>query len=335
MNSSAIYVLSPENNRPSGGIKILYRHVDVLQRRGFSAAILHQQPGFRCTWFANDTRVVYLPEVQLTERDFLVIPEIFGPNMFALSQLAQIGPRVKKVIFNQNCYYTFLGHPIDSVLHPEFKTPYEKSEEFVAAIVVSEDSKRYLEYTYPRLNVFRIHNAINVDVFAYRREKKPQICFMPRKHPEDALQVLAILRARNALRDFTVVPIDNKTEREVAAIMQESAIFMSFGYPEGCPLPPAEAMACGCIVVGYHGMGGAEYFKDEFSHTVSINDIVGFARAMEVLIGEWHRDPEILLERGRWASEYVRKTYSMQREEQDIVAVWNDLLGVNGAPSHS
>jgi glycosyltransferase involved in cell wall biosynthesis len=326
VNTGTIYVLCPENNRPSGGIKILYRHVDVLQKSGFSAAILHQQPGFRCTWFTNDTRVVYLPEIQLTERDFLVIPEIFGPKMYSLSQLPQIGPRVKKVIFNQNCYYSFLGHSIDSVLHPEFKTPYEKSDEFVASIVVSEDSKRYLEYTFPGLKVFRIHNAINFELFSYKTEKKKQICFMPRKHTEDALQVLAVLRLRGALEDVSVVPIDNMIEQEVARVMGESLLFLSFGYPEGCPLPPAEAMASGCIVVGYHGQGGHEYFHNEFCYPVAINDIVGFASSVETILDAWKRNPATVQEMAFRASQYVKENYSAELEARDIVDSWRKIL---------
>jgi glycosyltransferase involved in cell wall biosynthesis len=333
VNTGTIYVLCPENNRPSGGIKILYRHVDVLNKNGFSAAILHQQKGFRCTWFANDTRVVYLPEVQLTEKDFLLIPEIFGPKMFSLSQLPRIGPRVKKVIFNQNCYYSFLGHSIDSVRHPEFKTPYEKSEEFVAAIVVSEDSKRYLEYAFPVLKVFRIHNAINSELFSYVAQKKKQICFMPRKHAEDALQVLAVLRLRGALEDVSVVPIDNMTEQEVARVMGESLLFLSFGYPEGCPLPPAEAMASGCIVVGYHGQGGQEYFHNDFCYPVAINDIVGFASSVEKVLATWEQDPAAIQEKAFRASQYVQETYSAKREAQDIVGSWRKILARD--PGHT
>ena len=65
-----IYVLCPENDRPSGGVKILYRHVGVLARNGFSASILHQQRGFRGTWFANSTPIRYLPDVRLAKDDF-------------------------------------------------------------------------------------------------------------------------------------------------------------------------------------------------------------------------------------------------------------------------
>ncbi len=323
-----VYVLSPENDQPSGGIKILYRHADVLNRCGMDAAVLHQKSGFRCTWFENDTRVAYLPDVRITEDDFLVVPEIYGPNIAALGGMPGIGRKLRKVIFNQNCRYTFLGQALDTVLQKNFSLPYTQTSEFAGAMVVSEDSKQYLEYTFPGLDVWRIHNAINVERFGFSADKKKQICFMPRKHAEDALQVLAILQLRGALGDFSVVPIEGENEAGVARILKESMFFLSFGYPEGCPLPPAEAMASGCLVVGYHGFGGREYFDPAFSWPVDVGDITGFAEQVERLIRLSYEQPESLAAAARVASDFVRNKYSPQQEQQDICSFWTRMHGL-------
>ncbi len=325
MKQPHLYVLCPDHNGVSGGIKILYRHVDVLLKNSFSASILHQQPEFRCTWFANSTPVQYLPDIKLDAQDFLIIPEVFGPRIFELSQHPRIGRNIRKVIFNQNSYYTFLGHNVDSVCQSGFATPYANKEEYIATIVVSKDSQHYLEYVFPDIEIHRIHNAINADIFSYQEEKKPQICFMPRKHPEDALQVLAILRLRGVLQGIDVVAIDKMNESQVAAVMKESLFFLSFGYPEGFSLPPAEAMACGCLVIGYDGLGGKEYFKPEFSYPVQIGDIIGFADSVEHALTHWRQDATSLQEKMLAGSEYVRKQYSAEREEQDIVNIWRHL----------
>jgi len=322
-----VYVLSPENNQPSGGIKILYRHVDVLNRCGIDAAVLHQQPGFRCTWFENSTRVKYLPDIRMNDADFLVIPEIYGPNIPVLGQMPNIGRKVKKVIFNQNCRYTFLGQTLDSIQTPDFSLAYNHREEFIGTIVVSEDSKQYLEYVFPDLPVWRIHNSINVDQFAFSADKKKQICFMPRKNADDALQVIGILKLRGALKGFDVVAIENKNEAGVAEILKESMFFLSFGYPEGCPLPPAEAMACGCIVTGYDGFGGREYFDPSFSWPVAVGDMTGYAETVEQLIGLWYERPQEIEQKAVEASEFVRNTYSPEQEQRDIRGIWTALLG--------
>ncbi len=149
---------------------------------------------------------------------------------------------------------------------------------------------------------------------------------MPRKHAEDALQVLGILKLRDALGDFDVVAIENKNEAGVADIMKESMFFLSFGYPEGCPLPPAEAMACGCVVIGYDGFGGREYFDPEFSYPVEVGDMTGFAETVENLIKLSNTDPTVIRSKAEKASEFVRHNYSPAREEEDILGIWNNLL---------
>ncbi len=325
---SRIYILSPDNDKPSGGIKILYRHADVLNANGFSAAILHQHPGFRCTWFSNNTRIEYLSQVKVNPDDFIVIPEIFGPRMCDVAALPQVSPEARFVIFNQNCRYTFLGQSFDSILDKEFRMPYSDPDRYVATMVVSQDSADYIKSVFPEQKVFRIHNAIDMDTFTYQEASKPTICFMPRKHAEDALQVLGILKIRGALNNVDIIAIDNMNERQVAEVMKQSMFFLSFGYPEGCPLPPAEAMACGCVVIGYDGFGGREYFKPEFSWPVAVGDITGFADLVEKQLALAQANPEVIHRQSRVASDYVREIYSAQQEEDDILACWNDLTRV-------
>src|SRR5690348_1693819 len=135
-----IYVLCPDHNAPSGGVKQLYRHVDVLNRHGFSATILHKQAGFRCTWFANTTRVeTYSRVIRSVMRDphsYLVFPEIYGPA------IAEYAPGVKKVIFNQSGYYTFVGYSLDP---RDLQSPY-LDPDIVAALVVSDSTREYLQH---------------------------------------------------------------------------------------------------------------------------------------------------------------------------------------------
>ncbi|VAW52052.1 hypothetical protein MNBD_GAMMA05-601 [hydrothermal vent metagenome] len=321
-----IYVLSPDNNQASGGIKILYRHVDVLNKNGYSAKMLHQKTGFRCTWFDNKTPVSYLENVQINDDDFLVIPEIYGPNIYGISQHPQISNKVKKIIFNQNCRYTFLGQDIGSVTNKNFNLPYSNTNEFVATMVVSDDSADYIKAIFPNQNVYRIHNAINIDTFKYKDAAAPQICFMPRKHAEDAIQVLGMLNLKGALEGVNVVAIDNMNEQQVAETMMNSTFFLSFGYPEGCPLPPAEAMACGCIVIGYDGFGGREYFKPEFSFPIPVGDITEFAKCVEQQLTIAKSDINELQSKARLASDYVRSTYSSEQEEIDILNCWKQVL---------
>jgi hypothetical protein len=314
-----IYVLCPDHNTPSGGIKKLYRHVDVLNHNGFEACILHRKKGFRCTWFENATRIdTYGRAIAAVMRDresYLVFPEIYGPA------IAEYAPGVKKVIFNQSGYYTFAGYSLDP---RELDSPY-LSPDVIAALVVSTDTRAYLAYAFPRLAIRRLRNSVDPALFAIAEPKRPQIAFMPGKNDEDIVQVINLLKFRGALAGYTLAPIAGRSEAEVAAILGESLIFLSFGAQEGFALPPAEAMACGCIVVGYDGMGGREFLRPPLAYPVPAKDVVRFAQTVEQVLALHRQQPQALAAQARQAAAYIHATYSPAHEEHDIIAFWDAL----------
>jgi hypothetical protein len=223
---STIFVVSPDTDKPLGGIKQLYRHVDILNDNGLPASILHETEGFRCTWFENRTPVSCHRDVlawRWRPGDFVVVPEIYGPGT------ADIIRGVRKVIFNQNCYYTFRNYPLDVQSR---QTPY-MDDEVVAALVVSEDSAAYLRYVFPHLNVARIRCGIDPALFHDSPVKKKQIALMTNKNLADLEQVLNILKFRDVAPGYEFVVISGRKESEVAAILRQSAIFLSFGNREG------------------------------------------------------------------------------------------------------
>jgi hypothetical protein len=298
----------------------MYRQVDILNGAGLAASIVHQKSGFRADWFQNKTPIVH-PPVPTKQHDILVLPEIFG------SAIAETNEPVRKVIFNQNAYYTFRGHTLDT---SDFRTPYHYGD-VISAIVVSEDSRRYLSHCFPRLPLHRIRYSVDPTLFYYPKAKQKQIAFMPRKSLEDAQQIINILKFRRALKDFGVVPIDKNSEKETAAILRDSALFLSFGHPEGFGLPPAEAMACGCVTIGYHGNGGREFWKPEFSFPIEVGDILGYAKTVQRVIELLSNDPAPFMAMTRHASEFIRQTYSPESERKDILSVWMRILEANPA----
>ena len=55
-----IYYHVPDWDQPSWGIATLYHHVEILNRHGFDATILHRNPGFKCSWLDLDVPIRYL-----------------------------------------------------------------------------------------------------------------------------------------------------------------------------------------------------------------------------------------------------------------------------------
>jgi Glycosyl transferases group 1 len=344
-----IYFVCPDNLTPTGGVKQIYRQVDILNKNGFNACVLHKKKGFRSNWFKNSTKIEsnktiftiikhlfkknknstlknkfneisiffqHKTNIKIDEKDILVFPEIYDYH------ISDVMPNIDKVIFNQNCYYTFGRSTINST---ENKNLYANPKT-LATIVVSDNSKKYISSFSPLSKIHRIRLGIDSIVFHYNPNKKKQIAFMPRKLNEDVVQVINILKFRNNINNWSFVSIENKSEDEVASIMKESQIYLSFNYNEGFGLPPAEAMACGCIVIGYSGMGGHEYFNPDFTYEIQDRNIISFVEKIEEVTHQIDTNNELVIEKGKKASDYILNQYSLINEENDIVQTWNNIL---------
>ena len=85
-------------------------------------------------------------------------------------------------------------------------------------------------------------------------------------------------------------------------------------------------MACGCYVIGYHGEAGREYLNPEFSTTIEYGNIIAYAQKVEEMVVAFEQAPQSVLDKGRKASEFVLNEYSMERQEQDIIRTWKQIL---------
>jgi glycosyltransferase involved in cell wall biosynthesis len=197
--------------------------------------------------------------------------------------------------------------------------------EVLGAIVVSEDSRRYLETLFPELRIRRVHYGIDPQLFAFERAKKRQLAYMPRKNPLDLHQVLLRLRLTGRLEGWEVIEIAGSTEAETAATLRASAVFLSSGHPEGFGLPAAEAMSAGCVVVGYHGYGGREFLTEDRGFPVAAGDVVAFADTAARVLDELEHEPAALARRVERASRFIGEHYSPEREERDLVEIWSEL----------
>jgi glycosyltransferase involved in cell wall biosynthesis len=149
---------------------------------------------------------------------------------------------------------------------------------------------------------------------------------MPRKNAQDVRQVLHLLSARGVLDGVELVALNDLPRSEVARALRQTLMFLSFGYPEGFGLPAAEAMACSCVTVGYHGMGGAEFLRPPHAFPVAFGDIVGYAREVERLLDELRDAPERLLAQAEGAAAFIAETYSEEHERESVIACWSSFL---------
>ncbi|MDR1686557.1 MAG: glycosyltransferase [Desulfovibrio sp.] len=106
------------------------------------------------------------------------------------------------------------------------------------------------------------------DVF-FREPERPggrvRIAWMPRKNKamgESILHIAGHILARAAPAPrVEQVEVHGLRREAVAEVLSTCRIFLSSGFPEGFGLPPLEAMASGCVPVGFTGLGGWEYMR--------------------------------------------------------------------------
>jgi hypothetical protein len=312
-----IYYLTPDQTAPRGGVRMNYRHVDLLNELGMRASVLHSRPGFQVSWFDNKTPVAAAPEITLGPDDIIVVPEFYAPGFDVLPAEA------RKIVFNQGAYHTFDYAEDDGAPG----APYTQVPNLLGLLTVSDDSAALLRYTFPGLTVHQARAVINQTLF--HREGRPsgrRISFVPRRRPLDRRQLFHMLRARGVLDGWELCAIEGRTEAQTAELMRSSALFLSFSEREGFGLPPVEAMAAGCFVVGYSGLGGREYFDPADSGPVPDSDLLAFATAVEDAVRRYDTDPEGLAAAGAAASDRVLKRYDVDGLRDDLVALYRPIL---------
>ncbi|WKS95601.1 glycosyltransferase [Riemerella columbina] len=337
-----IYFFSPSNLKPTGGVKQIYRQVDILNQLQYDASVLLKKKSKKANQWYFNKKIVYnynffekvlntltnnniskkikkqikkFTDTPIEKDSIIVMPEIYG------SQMHHALDNRKFVIFNQNCYYTFN--------HYHFS--YSKDNPYLdknclGVIVASQDAYEYLNYVFPEVNIQKITLGIDDKIFNYSEKKRKKICYMPRKLSEDSEQVIVILKAKAIIEGWELCAIDDMEEHEVAKHLKESILFLSFNHREGFGLPPVEAMACGCYVIGYRGQAGKEYLNPEFSQPVADGDIISFVKEIEKTIQTFNEKPSHILDMGKKASEYIRSTYSLKHEIETTQTAWENLL---------
>ena len=208
--------------------------------------------------------------VVLGPSDLVVVPEE------SIARLARLAPGARKVVFNQNAYRTFRG--VDDAA----RAPTSRAPTSPVRWSCRKTASDYLRYCFPDLTIGRIRHAIDPAIFHPEPGLRTrQIAAVPTKRPAELRQLIDVLTARGVLADWQFVRIEQMSEAEVARTLQASPLFVSLNKAEGFGLPPAEAIACGCRVVGFHGMAAREFFDEPFASAVEDGDVIGLARAVE------------------------------------------------------
>jgi len=322
MKRAKIFYFCYDHQRPTGGQKQMYRHIDILNRNGYEAYAVHTIKGFRLTWFENDTKVIdwkMFNKLYNKNTDYTVFPEDLGSRILAFPG--------KKIIFNQNIYYGFNAFGLNKI----DKWPYlDKNVKFV--LTVSAHNQRYLQFIFPSIQPRRVYYGVDAEKFTYKplAKKEKMITVLPDKAPVDNTFLFQALSARakqnlNKLKHYKWQFVDRYPEKEMARVFGQSLIFVFLSIYEGCPLTPLEAMLCGSIVVAYKDAPSSEYLNQTNSFLVDIADKLGLIKTVEDVVNKFELGNKELAMLSRKGYETAIK-YSLEREEKSVIKFWKEVL---------
>lgn len=324
MNTSPkriFFVCYPDTNHAIGGVKQIYRQVEILNRHGCSAWVVQERPGFRVDWFDSTAPVIDLASLQALElrphRDRIVLPETW------LLNLPGYFPGIPKIIFNQNAFYTFgLAGKLEERTLDLYRHP-----DLLGVVTVSRDNERFLVEGcgLPPQRVHTVLNGLDGQLFYPPERKVRRILLLGRKHADHARVVMLMARNRPSLQRYSFRELGPVSHQRLAEELRESLIFLSCGHPEGFGLPLAEAIACGCICVGYHGLGGRDFCRPAL-HEVEFGDLLGFLQALEAAVAWFDQDPGAATQQLLEQALQIRQRYAPDQEEARAVRVWGQWL---------
>jgi glycosyltransferase involved in cell wall biosynthesis len=231
----------------SGGVHVMTQHVRLLRELGHEAWLWLPDQDDRTDWIADDVPMLFGATTAIGANDLLVLPET--PTVDGRDP----APGARKVIFNQNHFYTFAaGAPGDDF--PGWSPA-------PAIWVVSAESRDVLSAALPGLPVSVVPNPVDGELFAPRAADQLRVSWFPKKRPREGSLLKRLLADEPRLSGVDLVELVQAPRAEVAATLGSSAVFVALGHTESFGLPVAEALASGCLVVGYDGGGGHELFE--------------------------------------------------------------------------
>ena len=339
------FFVQPQVERPVGGVNVTLQMIDILQDAGYDAYPLYSEESYRYDFFNSSRQSYYHPPLRKIDYDLL-------GRYGKVKKFANDLVNLRKTSYNQRLDL----RPDDVVILPEFI--YDKYHaifsdqrliisvqsvfalwralrrdkaagtdilrKFEAAVTISTATTDCVK----NLTDLRFHevsqsiSSIHLDP---SRKKLKQIAYMPRKRKQEVDLFLGCIRDLPVFQGWTFRAIDNAPLDEVGRILSESLVFLSFSEMEGFGLPPAEAMAAGCVVIGYTGVGGEEFFAEDASIPIADRDIVAFATALQNTVAEYDRDPSRLDAMRLRAAERIARRYNPDTMRASLLEAWKEI----------
>lgn len=325
--------------RPTGGVLVIFRCVDILRAHGLDASVValplaNTSNSSDITWFESTAPVIsWETACQLPSKDCVhVLLEDFcmGWNQDAISSnghtLDLSQARLILLAQNRRDMYRNLSKQWPKL--PSRDETILGRSNLLGVMCVSALEQTYWNTLYPDINVWCKPNSIDTTVFkpATVRENIAAFIGKPGTTLSEAQHLMLALRHSGLAKDWRFCNLQGKPQHEVAQTMATADLFLTFGTMESFGLAAAEAMASGCIVIGYHGGVPEEFFNPRWSYPVQPLDYLGYVQMFQKMQSDRSRNTELFEEKRRLGREHIERNFSPAREAQALMAIFGKLL---------
>jgi hypothetical protein len=299
----------------SGGIKVTFRHVELLRAAGFDAVVATPD-GAAPGWFRSAVPVEKFD--QLRTDDVVVLPE----NNHAWLEAFASRPN-RKLVFCQSWslvyrglgnYASFSDAGVQHILCP------------------SHTVMQFCRERFPGMQLAYTPVLIDEQVFKPAPAKKLQVMAVPFKRMVEFGALHDLFAAKYP--QWKQVPwafAKEAGEAEVARSMGESAVFLSLARLEALGMTGLEAMASDCIVTGFCGLpGGTDSATLRSGFWAREDDMFDAARQLERAIAvaaEGGAVRDSMLAAGRETAARYRRA----QVTDHLVAFWRGFPGMKAA----
>lgn len=321
----------------TGGTAVLLQVARHLSEGGHDVCIVPRESATPLPDAAKGLPVVQWEKLALSRNDIWLIPEgwvnALAPGLKA---------KARCVVYVQNWAYLLSALP-ERVQWSQLPVSFINVSQPVAWFTKEATGK----------NGPLLRPGIDTGLF-YPPPEKPEgtvrIAWMPRKNKALAVRIREFFDARRTHKGKPPIEwqaLHGITHQEVAERLRGAHVFLSTGFPEGCPLPPLEAMASGCVVTGFSGMGGWDYMRQalpqgftpwwpmrEQGETpwggngffAADADVPAAALALETaveLVEAARSKPQPLLDSVLKNAHVTVSHYTVEKQREAVLALWN------------
>lgn len=287
---------------------------------GFDARIVHQKKPFRATWHGMEAPTLWLSErPQFTPQDILVIPEVMGQVMKQTARFS--GERIVIALSWSPTYWSL--------------PPGETWATYGISRVITKSTliQSYLRWCMG-IEAALIKEFVTPTHYSFRQEtKRPKVCYLTRKE-RSATWLQEVLTAKGEpFTSFDWTPLREMNEDEYARHLREATVYITTNMQEGMNTSVLEAMACGCLVVGYNGIGGSMYMEPDGPSQncllVENGNVPALGLKLEEVLGELAARPDAfssITENGLSTA----GAYQDPRDEEDsLLAIFAPLVAAH------